>query len=678
MKRMSSRLAWLVVGVAVATMEGAAAPQKAETAAYLMEAAKQKANVEGDLQGAIRQAQTLIDRYEKTDRSATAQALLAMAEWYQRLGNPRAQRINERIVSEFQDQQRESAIARERLGIAAAAQAGVATRVLWAGAGVDIQGAVSPDGRSLSFVDYPAGDLAIRDLATGTNRRLDKGTLENGGDYAGASRISRDGTQVAYFWYDAAKGHPSLRVTRLDGSSSPRTVFDNSDRGWLTPYDWSPDGRTLAVSLTGPDRSVQIGLLTLEGTLKMLKPLDWRGPAAIMFSPDGKSLAYDHAVGNSRQRDVFVMRIDGSGDTAVAPDRAYDAAVGWSPDGRALLFVSDRSQAFVLWSQPMAGGQPAGAPVALRQNVGALMSLGVTRAGALVYGVQTGGAEIYTAALDFETGQVVMPPSKATDTSFFRKSWPDWSLDGTRLTYLSTRQGTLVISVLNVDTRALTEVLPAMRIFQRPRWSPSGAITIQGTDLQGRQGLHTVDLQTGNVTPLALDDARQVSWSRDGRYVVYRRVRGGEGDLIVQDVSTRQERVVAHAKVGFFAPNLSPNGQQVAYISRDLDKKVSAVKVMPIGGGEARTVFETADSDGLGNITQWTPDGRRLVYWSANSFWSIPVAGGTPVRLRLAFTGDPARFHIHPDGRRVAFSEGTDSYEVSILEKFLPATTAGK
>jgi hypothetical protein len=54
------------------------------------------------------------------------------------------------------------------------------------------------------------------------------------------------------------------------------------------------------------------------------------------------------------------------------------------------------------------------------------------------------------------------------------------------------------------------------------------------------------------------------------------------------------------------------------------------------------------------------------------------VGGGTPVRLRLAFTGDPARFHIHPDGRRVAFSEGSDSYEVSILEKFLPATTAGK
>ena len=62
---------------------------------------------------------------------------------------------------------------------------GIVNRQVWIGPGADIEGAPSPDGKFLSFVDWDTGDLAIRDLETGTNRRLtNKGPWEKPEEFA--------------------------------------------------------------------------------------------------------------------------------------------------------------------------------------------------------------------------------------------------------------------------------------------------------------------------------------------------------------------------------------------------------------------------------------------------------------------------------------------------------------
>ncbi len=362
MTQMTTRFVALVAGVLAATMITGAAPQKTETAAAMMEAAKQKAEVVGDLPGAIRQYQAIVDRFGKTDRPVAATALLRMAECHQKLGHAQAQRIYEQIVRDYREQQDVVVVARARLGAVVAAPNGIVNRQIWTGKGVDTEGTVSPDGRYLSFVDWETGDLAIRDLSAGTNRRLtNKGTWEQSDDFAEESAISRDGAQVAYAWWDNSRDRYVLRLLRLDGSAPVRTIVDNAEIDWIAPYDWSPDGRSIAVAVARKDRTDQIGLVGIDGTLRVLKSVDFRGTTKLSFSPDGTLLAYDHSVADTSQRDVFVMRVDGSRDTAAVVHRASDAVVGWSPDGRSLLFASDRSGALALWSVPIANGRPAGA-----------------------------------------------------------------------------------------------------------------------------------------------------------------------------------------------------------------------------------------------------------------------------------------------------------------------------
>ena len=176
-------------------------PVSAQNLDVELQRATQKEIVSGDLKAAIEEYKKIVAR-AGTNRPVAAQALVRMAECYQRLGDAEARKIYERVVREFPDRKEEVALARARLGGGAATQnAGVVTRQVWTGPKVDAYGTVSPDGRFLSFTDWDTGDLALHDFVTGQDRRLtNKGTWQDSPAFALLSAISRDGKQVAYEW----------------------------------------------------------------------------------------------------------------------------------------------------------------------------------------------------------------------------------------------------------------------------------------------------------------------------------------------------------------------------------------------------------------------------------------------------------------------------------------------
>lgn len=97
----------------------------------------------------------------------------------------------------------------DRLLVEAAGSEPVARKVLDDGGPT---GSVSPDGRFLAFTDWRTGDLALRDLESGENRRLtDKGTWLESQQFAQFAKLSPDGRQVAYSWFTESDGY-QLRV----------------------------------------------------------------------------------------------------------------------------------------------------------------------------------------------------------------------------------------------------------------------------------------------------------------------------------------------------------------------------------------------------------------------------------------------------------------------------------
>lgn len=696
MQQMKARLVMVALIFAMA-ITGVTA-QQSGTAAALLEAARQKETVEGDLAGAIKQYQALVDRFAKADRAVAASALVRMAECYQKLGQSQSHALYERVVREYADQTSAVTLARARLNSTpeATRTADTTLRKLWAGSQVDTGGTVSPDGRFLSYVDWDTGDLAIHEFATAANRRLtNKGPWTRSDEYAERSVISRDGTKVVYSWFNG-KDRYELRSLDLkpSGMSESRRVFDNADIAWLAPLDWSKDGRWVAVSLARMDRSTQIGLVDVHhGSLRTLKSVDWRGATTMFFSPDGKYLAFDLPAGNEigDKPDVFVMATDGTSETPVAPSPGRDIAMGWSPDGTRLLFSSDRAGTTDLWAQRFEAGRPHGSPELMKSDIGQ-GSLGLSAAGSLFIGSEVGDLDIYVASVDFKTGKILSPPTRPARNFIGSNRLPAWSPDGKYLSYISIRNRTgrnRVLVVQSAETGDAHEVPTPLATFYSLQWAPnSESLVVQGITLKGRQGLYRINARTGETTPIVLSETGQFfdspRYSPDGAKLYYVRRESGDAAFIERDLAGGTEReIIRRDSLGGI--HLSPDGKHIA-TRHNLPDKSSAVLLIPVfGGGEPRTLLRVHEPQFIQTIQGWTRDGTHVIASPTQlpqndeekKLLLIPVNGGPPRSFELPGFRQ-GEISVHPDGRRVAFFAGKFAAEVWVLENFLPALTAKK
>jgi Tol biopolymer transport system component len=639
----------------------------------------QKALAAERADGNMQQVIQLYERIAKefaADRALAAKALLRLGDCYQKVGEAKAQAVFEQVVRQFADQTDAAAEARARLAAftrAPARSGGIVTRQVWKDKDVDTTGTISADGRYLSFTDWTTGDLAVRDLATGSNRRLtNKGTWAESEDYAELSVMRPDGRQVAYAWYSEDRDRYDLRMVDISTDKpSPSILYENVDVDWIAPMDWSADGRWIAVELGREDRSAQIGLVSAaDGSLRVLKSVDWRNSTDLVFSPDSRYLAFDLPHGDrSQQRDVFVMAIDGSREVPVVVDRADNSVVAWTPDGKRLLFVSDRRGSTDLWAIAIDEGRPREDASLVKSDFGRQIGVGTTRTGALYFGVLPGGFALYTASVDFQAGKVL---TRAAPLSGPAARQPDWSPDGRYLAYQVRRRsqrGTPVLAVRSEATGDVRELRLDLNYFQWPRWAPDGrSLIVSGQDRKARPGMYRIDAQTGAVAPLmqSLPGTGQLAeWLPDGKRIIYRRIDSAlkESVIVERDLDSGREREVFRRRDGidprFIA--VSPDGRHLAFAAANRAAKTSGLFVVPLEGGPLRELLQVAVPQQL-TWPSWTRDGRSVLFRkdlsteseTASEMWMIPFDGGRARKLDFGLGGIRG-VRAHPNGNQVVF-----------------------
>jgi Tol biopolymer transport system component len=683
-----------VLAVGIVAAQGVERAQS-QSAATMFESARKLETVDGDLKGAIKQYEAIVTTHG-ADRATVANALLRMGECYQKLGDQQATKLFERTVREYPEQKQAASAASARLARRPAdvVAAGVLNRQVWAGPEVDSMGTISSDGRHLSFVDWDTGDLAVRDMATGAKRRLtDKGPWEKSVEFAESSAFSRDGSLIAYAWFNGNSGRYDLRIIRADArvGTAPRVLFDNSDVSWVAPYDWTPDGKRIVVQIQRRDRTAQIGLIaTADGSFQPLQTTDWRGSSRLSLSPDGSLLAFDLPdTESSGGRDAYVLRLDGKARFRVAQHPADDTVVGWSPDGGLLLFASDRSGSTSLWSVPVLAGRPGTNPALLRANVGHVRdSLGLDRSGGLVYSIRTSATTIAMASLDLEHGTATSGPTTPFENYLSSLRSPDWSKDGTLIAIAEESRTRLALTFRTADGKRLRDVSIPMGYAQRPRWAPDGTITVQGVDLQGRSGIHRFDPGTSEVTPLVLaDPGMQVvahTWLPGGLELMFQRNTENlsQRSLVVRNLQTSAERVLVEDRWLQPGHTLSPNGSHVVYGVRDQQQGgKSTLYVLDIVSGRKVEIVSLTQPAHTGGLTLWTPDGGSILFSRVDkqqpSLWVVNATGGTPRPVDLEIGPGHGSMRMHPDGQRVAYNTGRNALELWRLDNFLPSAPAG-
>lgn len=178
--------------------------------------------------------------------------------------------------------------------------------------------------------------LRILDLASGVWRKLDYAATAD--DLDSRPRYSPDGRWIVFvrnaplgdFWRLPAGGGNAIRLTDL--------------RADIGGWDWTPDGRGIVYS-GWSDSEVRLYQLDLDvGLSRDLGIDDGAQPTIAGKAP---ALAF------SQQRSYFGIyrfRLDGDGKgERLFPSSGRDRLPAIAPDGRQLVFASDRSGQFGLW-----------------------------------------------------------------------------------------------------------------------------------------------------------------------------------------------------------------------------------------------------------------------------------------------------------------------------------------
>jgi Tol biopolymer transport system component len=485
-------------------------------------------------------------------------------------------------------------------------------------------------------------------------------------------------------------GHPPTEA----GGSAESATCGVSDIGRPA----QPPGQTLPLQAT---RS--IAFETSEGT--------WM---SVDVSPDGQDIVFD-LLG-----DLYVLNARGGVATAISRGLSVDVQPTYSPDGRWIAFISDRSGADNIWIVRPDGTEAR--QVSFGGDETPLVSPAWTPDGQALYVSRfrwdMNGYELWRHGLDGTEARLIpVRAPGAPDDSGQSSLGAVVSPDGQHV-YFARRRGTgsggaphhsddWSIVRRDVDSghelTIVTEPAAPGRqkypgTYFRPALSPDGRYLAYATRFGGSTGLRLRHLESGEdrwlAYPIERDQVQAQSWqdlvpryafTRDGSALILSRngrlerlpIAGGETAPIpftahVELMLGAPTRVELPPETGpvrariMQTPVQSPDGMWLAFSA------LGRVYVMALEAGAVPRRLTGGDLPEF--HPSWSPDGRHITYvtWTAQGsgqVWITPVEGGKPRAIgdRSAYYTRPV---FKPDGESVLVVRSDNRARLHSLMEF--------
>jgi Tol biopolymer transport system component/DNA-binding winged helix-turn-helix (wHTH) protein len=439
--------------------------------------------------------------------------------------------------------------------------------------GNEVRPALSPDGTRVAFTWERRGQkpgIWVKLIDAATPLRL---TESPGADRYPA--WSPDGQLLAFS--RVVEGKCELSAVPAIGGPV-RKLADCSSRDGVKP-SWSPDGASIALAARAPDGQWRIEIFDVAGGSRRpvtSPPPGIDGDSEPAFSPDGRSIAFVRTMTDGVD-DLYVVPARGGEARRLTFEYRALTGVDWSPDGKSLVFSSSRAGLFSLWRLPLSGGEPL-----LVGGGGSKMKHPSAARAVDAIAYENWNYEVNLWSVPLAGPSDAKPPLRVT---FATDEWefdPEFSPDGARIAYVSTKTG--APEIWTTDLRGGNPVqVTTFRGPQvgTPRWSPDGRSLVFSARPEGQADLYLVPASGGSSFRLTRDAGDEVSpaFSRDGKFV-------------------------------YFASRRSGSWQ---------------IWKLPAGGGVARVVTR-----GGGSTSFESPDGRWLYFTrpDANGLWRMPADGG--------------------------------------------------
>ncbi len=424
---------------------------------------------------------------------------------------------------------------------------------------------------------------------------------------------SPDGNELAYIVDDETRN----QIVVID-IASREPVFDRMlTVGALSHLNWSPDGNRFVFAARSTVRSLTLDIFSIDVAGAQLinlsnHPADDRYPS---WSPDGSRVLF-HSDRNGNQ-DIFVMQANGALQTPLTSHAADDFQPAWASDGNRVVFVSERDGNPNLYVMSDSGAemtalstvaahdaQPHWQPDPVQVQEEVAYSGGVLNGLNNVLVVNANGS-----------GLAALTNSTTSDDTM-----PNWSPDGERLVFASTRGGNYDIYVMD---RSATDIEPVQLTDSperdlHPTWSPDGNQIAFETNRDGNWDIWLMDADGSNQRQFTLEPSNDgnPAWSPDGSRILFSSNRDGDYDIWVKSIDGEGEAEnLTRNDVDDFFPAWSPDGSLIAYRSW-INGRRRLYLMNSRGQAHRRLFFDDSDSD----QPTWSPDSLRLAFISNRRF----------------------------------------------------------
>jgi Tol biopolymer transport system component len=405
-------------------------------------------------------------------------------------------------------------------------------------------------------------------------------------------------------------------------------------------------------------------------------------------SPDGKTIVFD-LLG-----DIFTLPIAGGRATPLTSGMAFDAQPRYSPDGKRIVFMSDRDGETNIWIVNSDGSSPVQLTYTQTSNVSYASPEWSPDGSSIVVsrgekGAVSPGLVLYEINVDSRAGKPLstsikgdyLGPAFGPDARFvfsaLRRPFADWT---------QIDSFWQLIRLDRSDNSIRFETAARLgKVGFRPVLSPDSRYLVYGSPNGSQTGLRLRDLTNDREHWLVPSTQRDVAWwylnaysrdllpgsafTPDGKSLITSyggkiwrvSVPSGAATPVPFVVDVKQSiGPVLHKEFAFddssvdiraiLHPNLSPDGKHLAFSA------VDRVWVMDLSSGKPRRLT----SGNAGEFFPvWSPDGNSITYCT----WDDTLGGGI-YRMSVNGTSAPQRLttddlyyagvRYSPDGKRLA------------------------
>ena len=511
--------------------------------------------------------------------------------------------------------------------------------------GLEVDAAISPDGKLVAYAAGPlfATKIYVKQISGGRPVLLTE-------DLTGRHRLPRwspDGARIS-FRRSLPEAWEIYSIPALGGA--PRR-FPTPE--YTVELVWSPDGEHVAYPAGD---AIFVGTAEGAGARKLMDSVE---PWSLSWSSDGNRIAFTSGnlgyVGNLNvaPSSIWVVDVESGEPVRVTDDAHQNVSPVWAPDGKSLLFVSDRGggrDVYRISVDP--SGQPLGDSERLTTGLDVYTISSSSDGRTISYSVARVRQNVWSLPVP-EEGPVSVQNARPVTTGNQVVEAVAVSPDGKWLVFDLNHSGNVSLFKMPVEGREPVQVTDGPMDFY-PTWSPDGreiAFHAMRTD---NRDIFVVSADGGAVRQLTNDPAQEFypHWSPDGTRVVYQSYGSGRSGIYVLSKDRGELSGEMPVQLTFdegIAARWSPDGRLIAYGS---DRGMS---VIASDGGHPRRLTD------FGNRPMWSRDSQTIYFRESPpdervGIWSVSVSGGEPQRL-VRFD-DPTRQPYFPEWS----SDGEDFY----------------